>query len=268
MINYVLGGSEKETERLNIQSALFEKEAIHTFDLAGLKQGMRCLDAGCGVGHTSLLMSKLVGKSGKVVGLDMNENNINVCKKKLNCIDNNLEFVVGDLHGTILKDSSFDFVYSRFLFQHLTDPEKALLKISKLTVDKGIIAVEELDHGLWLSYPYDPHLRKLQRAYVNLLKLSGSDPFIARKLYSIFLKNGLKPNVAAYSVCVRMNDNSFNMMGVLMAEVLKESMLKNNLMTQLEFDQMLNGLKKYALNPTGLVLYAIAFRIWTRKNGI
>jgi len=66
------------------------------------------------VGHTSLLMSKLVGKSGKVVGLDINENNINVCKKKLNCIDNNLEFVVGDLHGTILKDSSFDFVYSRF----------------------------------------------------------------------------------------------------------------------------------------------------------
>jgi len=101
---------------------------------------------------------------------------------------------------------------------------------------------------------------------VNLLKLSGSDPFIARKLNSIFLKNGLKPNVAAYSVCVRMNDNSFNMMGVLMAEVLKESMLKNNLMTQLEFDQMLNGLKKYALNPTGLVLYAIAFRIWTRKT--
>ena len=53
-----------------------------------------------------------------------------------------------------------------------------------------------------------------------------------------------------------------------MAEVLKESILKYNLMTQMEFDQMLNGLKQYALNPTGLVLYAIAFRIWTRKNSL
>jgi hypothetical protein len=129
-----------------------------------------------------------------------------------------------------------------------------------------MIAVEELDHGLWLSYPHNPHVRKLQRAYMNLLKLSGSDPFIARKLYGIFLKVGLRPNVAAYSVCVRMNDNSFNMLGVLMAEVLKESILNYNLMTNLEFDQMLNGLKKYTLNPTGLVLYAIAFRIWARKN--
>jgi hypothetical protein len=65
---------------------------------------------------------------------------------------------------------------------------------------------------------------------MNLLKLSGSDPFIARKLYGMFLKAGLRPNIAAYSVCVRMNDNSFNMLGVLMAEVLKESILNYNLM--------------------------------------
>lgn len=262
----MLGASQKETKRLNIQSALFEREAIRTLDLAGLKEGMRCVDVGCGVGHTSLLMSKRVGTSGKVVGLDMNENNINVCKKKLNGVHDNLEFVIGDIHHAMLADSSFDFAYSRFLFQHLTDPEKALLKIINLTVDDGIIAVEELDHALWLSHPHDPHLRRLQRAYMKLLKLSGSDPLIARKLYGIFLRNGLRPNVAAYSVCVRMNDNSFNMMGVLMAEVLKDSILKYDLMTQSEFDRMLKGLKKYALNPTGLVLYAIAFRIWMRKK--
>jgi len=265
LINYVLGSTEKETQRLSIQSALFEKESVQTLNLAGIKKGMRCLDAGCGVGHTTLLMSNLVGRSGKVVGLDISEDNIDACKKKLGCVNDNLEFVVGDLHDTILEESSFDFVYSRFLFQHLTNPEKAVARISKLIAEEGIIAIEELDHGLWLSYPPDPNLRVLLKAYVKLLRLSGSDPFIARKLYGIFLKNGLKPNIAAYSVCVPMNDNSSNMMGVMMAEVLKERILKNNLMTQLEFNRMVDGLKKYALNPTGLVLYAIAFRIWTRK---
>jgi hypothetical protein len=133
--------------------------------------------------------------------------------------------------------------------------------------DEGIVVLEELDHGLWLSYPTDPNLRKLQKAYVDLLKLSGSDPYIARKLYGIYLNNGLKPNVSGYSVCIPMNDKSFNMMGVLTAKVLKSSILKNNLMTSMEFIRMLNGLKKYALNPAGLVLYALTFRIWARKDG-
>jgi ubiquinone/menaquinone biosynthesis C-methylase UbiE len=267
---YVFGNSKKEIERLNIQSTLFEKETIRTLNIAGIKQGMRCLDAGCGLGHTSLLMGERVGKHGKVIGLDINKDNINTCKKNLGSINhNNLEFVVGDLNDTIvLKDQSFDFVYSRFLFQHLIDPQRTLAKVIKLTYDGGIIAIEELDHGLWLSHPPDPNLRRLQKAYAGLLRLSGSDPFVARKLYGMFLKNNLKPNIAAYSVCVKMNDQPFNMMGVLMAEVLKDSILKNDLMTLKQFYKMLAGLKEYAMDPTGLVLYAIAFRIWVRKESI
>jgi len=266
LTKYVLGSSQKEIERLNIQSALFAKETVQTLNLAGVKEGMRCLDAGCGVGHTTTLISSRVGDSGKVIGLDISEDNINICKENLNCISENVEFLLGDLYDTVLADSSFDLVYSRFLFQHLIYPEKAIAKISKLTADKGVIAIEELDHGLWLSYPFDPNLEKLQKAYVKLLKLSGSDPYVARKLYGMFLRNGLKPSVEAYSVCVKMSDKPFSRMGVLMALVLKESILKNNVMNQQEFNQMLYGLKKYSIDPTGLVLYAIAFRIWARKT--
>jgi ubiquinone/menaquinone biosynthesis C-methylase UbiE len=142
LTRYVLGSSKKEIERLNIQSTLFEKETIRTLNVAGIKQGMRCLDVGCGVGHTSLLISQRVGKYGKVIGLDINKDNINTCKKSLDRINNNLEFVVGDLNDTILKDYSFDFIYSRFLFQHLVDPHRTLAKITKLTSDDGIIAIE------------------------------------------------------------------------------------------------------------------------------
>lgn len=266
MIKYVLGSSDDELERLRIQSELFEKPTIQTLNLAGIQQGMRCLDVGCGAGYTSLLMSQFIGRSGKVTGMDINENNIKICNTKVNHNNNKLKFMVGDLYDSILNKSSFDFVYSRFLFQHLPDPEKALERLLKLTVEKGVVVLEELDHGLWLSYPNDPNLRKLQKAYVSLLKLSGSDPYIARKLYGIFLKTGLKPNVSTYSVCVPMNNKSFNMMGVLLAKVLKSSILKNKLMTRTEFSQMLNGLKKYALNPTGLVIYALAFRIWARND--
>jgi ubiquinone/menaquinone biosynthesis C-methylase UbiE len=267
LIKYVLGTSDNELERLRIQSALFEKPTIETLNLAGIQQGMRCLDVGCGQGYTSLLISQLVGRSGKVVGMDISEDNIKTCNTKVSQNNKRLTFIVGDIYNSILDESSFDLVYSRFLFQHLPDPEKALERLLRLTADEGIVVLEELDQGLWLSYPTDPNLRKLQKAYVNLLKLSGSDPYIARKLYGIYLKTGLRPNVYGYSVCIPMNDKSFNMLGVLTAKVLKRSILKNNLMTRMEFGQMVNGLKKYALDPTGLVLYALTFRIWARKDG-
>jgi ubiquinone/menaquinone biosynthesis C-methylase UbiE len=287
LTSYVLGDSDKETERLNIQSVLFENETIRTLNLAGIKQGMRCLDIGCGLGQTTLLMSKLVGKSGNVVGLDINKDNIKACRRKTHHNDN-VDFVAADIlrNTTILRDfSPFDLVYSRFLFQHLHSPKKALLQMSKLTKDNGVIVIEELDHGLWLSYPPDQNIKRLQNAYISLLRLYGSDPFIGRKLYRVFLENDLKPNVGAYSVCVPMgndkeklvdsknnNNNSnhnsryFSNIGVLMAEVLRENILNNGLMTKQEFDKMLSGLKRYANNSTGLVLYAIAFRIWAARN--
>jgi SAM-dependent methyltransferase len=267
LTNYILGDSDKELERLRIQSALFEKQTLQTLNLAGIQPGMRCLDVGCGAGHTSLLMSQLVGQSGHVLGIDINGDIIKKCNTEINHNDSNLKFIVGNLYDCILDESSFDFVFSRFLFQHLPNPVKAVERLLNLTVDEGIVAVEELDHGLWLSYPADPNLKKLQKAYVNLLRLSGSDPYVARKLYGIFLKAGLKPNVSTYSVCVPMNDGSFNKMGVLTANVLRNGIRKYNLMTCAEFSHMINGLKRYALNPFGLVLYAITFRIWARKDG-
>jgi hypothetical protein len=87
------------------------------------------------------------------------------------------------------------------------------------------------------------------------------------------LDTGLKPDVSAYSVCVRMgndygNIESHNMIGILMAEVLEEKILQNKLMTKPDFDQMLNGLKEYAKDPKGLVLYALAFRLWVKNANI
>jgi hypothetical protein len=43
MTKYVLGSSEKEIERPNIQSALFEKETIQTLNVAGIKQACDAL---------------------------------------------------------------------------------------------------------------------------------------------------------------------------------------------------------------------------------
>ena len=61
-------------------------------------------------------------------------------------------------------------LYTQALFQHLTNPEKAVVRISKLITDEGIIAIEELDHGLWLSYPPDSSSTGIEEGLRKSLK--------------------------------------------------------------------------------------------------
>lgn len=170
----------------------------------------------------------------------------------LSSIDNNIDFVVGDIYNTEFEHSSFDFIYSRLLFQHLQYPSKAIKEMKRLASNNnnnndddknnnGIICTEDIDHGLWLSHPHDLHLEKLRKCLVRLLELSGSDPYIARKIYKIFLQIDLKPTVDSYSVCIPMSKRPHNMMGVNMAETLKDKILANKLMSYENFDIMLLG---------------------------
>jgi len=256
---------KEEQRRLGIQSAIFENETRRTLKLAGIKSGMHCVDIGCGYGDVSFMMAKLVGQNGSVIGIDAKKNVIEACKeraKKENAT--NVRFLVGDIYDNRLDNNSFDFVFSRFLFQHLAEPKKALNEMIKLVKPRGIIAAEENDHGIWLSYPPSPGFEKLRRVYIDLLRSYSCDELIARKLYGLFLNAGLNANVGAYSICIPMRE-PFNVMGILLAKVLKPKIRKAKLMSEKELRQMISELKKYAKTKDGLALYALTFRVWGHK---
>ena len=119
-MNYVLGSTDLETKRLEIQSRIFKQGTFQTLVRAGVKKGMRCLDLGCGTGNTTLLIAGLLGNRGKAVGLDTSQERIKVSKRKLKNKDlHNVRFVVGDVYDTKFEDSSFDLVFSRFLLMAL-----------------------------------------------------------------------------------------------------------------------------------------------------
>jgi len=263
---YILGSARKELERLKIQSAVFARETLQTLKLAGIKKGMHCVDIGCGIGDVSFMLAELVGKDGSVTGLDANKDVIEFCKKRAEKENaTNIKFFVGNVYDNTLKNNSFDFVFSRFLFQHLADPRKALREMIKLARNGGVIAAEENDHGMWLSYPPSSGYEKLRNAYVGLLRLAKCDELVARKLYSLFLDAGLNANVGVYSICIPMSKPS-SIVGVLIAEILKPKVLEAGLMAEKEFRSMLADLQSYTKKNNALALYALTFRVWGKKH--
>jgi ubiquinone/menaquinone biosynthesis C-methylase UbiE len=68
--NYVLGHSDLEIERLQLQGKVLEGVTRRLIRECGIGSGMRVLDIGCGAGDVSLLLAEIVGTSGTVVAID------------------------------------------------------------------------------------------------------------------------------------------------------------------------------------------------------
>ena len=79
---YSLGASEAELARLAAQAASIAKPTALFVASAGIAPGMRALDLGTGLGHVAFLLSKIVGPTGEVVGIDQAAPMLAVAEKR------------------------------------------------------------------------------------------------------------------------------------------------------------------------------------------
>src|SRR5438309_209505 len=95
---YALGYSEREKERLIIQSRLYGDLTERLFRVAGIQPGMSVLDVGCGVGDVSLLAASIVGPAGSVLGVDRAAASIETARERVRSAGlQNVAFEVADL---------------------------------------------------------------------------------------------------------------------------------------------------------------------------
>jgi len=100
------------------------------------KAALRILELGCGDGTK---LASLTPKSKKRFGVDISKKAIDLAKKKFKDIN----FFQGDVEkGLIFQNQSFDLVYSAFVLEHLSNPEKFLKEAIRLTeIDGKIVFV-------------------------------------------------------------------------------------------------------------------------------
>lgn len=263
--NYALSRESSEIQRLNIQSLLFESFVKDALKKSGIKKGMHCLDVGCGSGDVTRLLSEMVGKTGSVVGIDIEKKYLNYCNRVTKLP--NVKFLQDNILNSKLTDT-FDIVFSRFMFVHLPNKLQALQSMIKLTKKNGIVIIQELDNapGSWLSYPKKNCVEKLRSTYTSLVKKMGGDPLAGRKLYKLFLNEGLQSKVECYSPCIVMNQTPFNELGWRIAKSLKSEILSKKLLSESEFNQLFSDLKAMTKDDMCFVTYARFFSVIGKKT--
>jgi ubiquinone/menaquinone biosynthesis C-methylase UbiE len=266
---YILGNSISEIKRLEIQASLFESLTKQTLLNAGLKKGMSCIDIGCGSGSVSRLMARMVGKTGRIVGVDIDDKYLQYCSRRNIALKQNIEFIHHDICKSQLdSNEEFDIVYARFVFQHLRDKRQAIRSMKRLVKKGGAVIIQDLDHapGSWLCYPENEVFNTLRKVYVALIKNAGGDPLAGRKLYKLLIDESLNANVECYSPCILMGQEPYSSLGWQLAESLRVQILKHGLQSEQEYAKMYEGLKKLAKDRGSFVAYSRLFSVLGRNR--
>src|SRR5215469_2700265 len=120
--SYVLGSTNTEHERLIRQAAIFDPTSERLLREAGVGSGQRVLDIGSGLGDVSMLVARMVGPSGQVVGIDYDASVIAKAKTRARKAGlRNISFMESDL-GRLSGGKLFDSIVGRLILQFLPDP--------------------------------------------------------------------------------------------------------------------------------------------------
>jgi ubiquinone/menaquinone biosynthesis C-methylase UbiE len=182
--DYVLGQTEREAERLRRQAEANERYVETMLDQIGLAPGMACLDVGSGTGAAMELMGRRVGRTGKVVGLDINgEQGREVAAQLNQGKTSEYMFVEGDVNSIdTLPTEHFDVTLACLLLLHLRDPIAVIRRMWSWTRKGGCMAVIDTDCRSIDSFPPSPLVEEGRRVFYEVFKRSGRDAEIGCKL--------------------------------------------------------------------------------------
>jgi ubiquinone/menaquinone biosynthesis C-methylase UbiE len=163
---------EKAERTYNFTADFFDDPALgfwdrcgrRTVELLGLEPGMRVLDVCCGTGASALPAAKAVGNGGRVIGVDLAENLLELARQKAKALQlENIEFLKADMTELPFEHESFDAVIIVFGIFFVPDMEGQVRKLWRLVRPGGKLAVTT-----WGSRFFEPAYTEWKAALAML----------------------------------------------------------------------------------------------------
>jgi len=188
---YALGHDAHELTRLGRQGEIFEPFTRQLFEEAGIGVGMQILDVGSGAGDVAFLVADLVGRAGRVTGVDCAEAAVQwATARGLARRIENVEFLLGDPAEMVFK-APFDAVVGRFVLMYYPDPIHAIRSLARHLRRGGIIVFQEFDMSYVRSHPATPTFEHASKLMTCTLHTMGTRVQLGADLYSVFVAAGL-----------------------------------------------------------------------------
>ncbi|MEQ8766250.1 MAG: methyltransferase domain-containing protein [Planctomycetota bacterium] len=260
---YVHGTAPEEQERLSQLNEFLNNRCLNEL---GLKPGLRVLDVGSGLGQMTCAMAEAVGPEGGVVGIERSVEQRTRAERYAHESGSRVTFREGDALALPLQEeelASFDVVHSRFVLEHLRDPQAAVDQMVRAVKPGGRIVLADDDHDLLRFDPPLPAIDHLWRAYIRLYDRLGNDPFIGRRLVRLLHTAGLRPtrNTAVFfGSCAGSPTFEFiaaNFKGVLVGS--RQPLLDHDLTTEAAFEDGMKELEHWRAREDAALWYTLCW---------
>ncbi len=178
-----------ELTRLQRQATLLIDRELAMLRAVGLAPASNALEIGCGPGFLTGAIADVVAP-GNATGLDTSAELLEAARAMVQPRHPNLRFIEGNAYSTGLADGTFDFVYSRLVYQHLDKPAAALREARRIVRPGGKVCVMDVDDG-WLTLEppceaFETFTRLAREAQIT----NGGDRLIGRKLPGLMKQAG------------------------------------------------------------------------------
>jgi ubiquinone/menaquinone biosynthesis C-methylase UbiE len=198
----------------------------------GLIEGDVAIDLGCGPGFLAVAMARQVGRTGRVHGLDVNEEFLTraVSNAEARGVGAVCSFDLIEDHHLPFESGSVDGLFAKNVFEYVTDVDVSLGEAHRVLTSGGRVTGICCDYGFYVAEPLSPsEVRELFDAAAPAFR----DPFIGRRLRQAMRIAGF---VDVQTTVVTMPDVTGTLRGVL------ENMLGHALrfghIEQLRIDEM------------------------------
>jgi ubiquinone/menaquinone biosynthesis C-methylase UbiE len=111
---YTIAGGLADAQRLARQAQVMASATSAFLAGVGLTSGSACLDVGCGDGQVTIVMGRVVGPSGRAVGIDVDAEALAIAREAAMRAGVRADFVQADAVRPI-DIGAFDLVYARLL---------------------------------------------------------------------------------------------------------------------------------------------------------
>lgn len=122
---------------------------------AGIKPGMRVLDAGCGAGRVTVPAARAVGSGGEVVALDIQPGMLDKARRRAKVAGlGNVRFMLSALGENMLPENRFDRAFLVTVLGEIPNKAAGLKEIVNSLKPGGMVSITEI-------LP-DPHYQTIQ----------------------------------------------------------------------------------------------------------
>ena len=262
--HYVIRGGLEGRERLRVLARVMRTSSMSLFDRLGLRDGLTCLDVGCGGGDATLELARRVAPRGRVVGVDIDEMKLEIARgEAAEQGVRNVEFRLSDVRdGSAL--GTFDVVYARFLLTHLSDPASVVTAFYTHLRPGGRIGLEDIDFSGYFTYPESKAFRRYHELYCLTVAQRGGDPNIGPRLPELLKQGGFEDVGVAIAQPVG-TEGEAKLINPLTMENIASAVLADGLASQPEIDQVVKELYEFATNPNTVAGMPRVVQAWGRR---